>query len=155
MKTKAESQYLSWILVMGMVVALSFMLYNWSIEQATKASEALEKMTDPLVCAEIGVSLTGSCQTPTTLELNVTNTNNLEIIGLLINTIGLYPEDNNYLGVIRSDINIAPGESEYVIVLKQGTLSQAKITPVAKRGKKSFYCEEKSIVREQRELKQC
>ncbi len=152
---KGESQYLSWILIFGMIVAISYLLYNWSIDQARKTTEQLEKSTDPLVCSEISISVEGICQTSNTLEINLTNINIMEIEGLVIKTVGLYPEDEDYLDTITVANKLSPGESEEISVLKQGTLSNVELTPYVKKGNKNVYCEDKSVKKEKNELKQC
>jgi len=155
MEKKGQNQYISWILILGMMVALSFFLYNWSLSQAERTAEELEARTDPLVCAELGVNVKGSCQEFNRLVLNVTNTNNLVINGFLIKTVGLYPEDDDYLIDDSLDYEIYPGETERVVILKRNTLNQVKIVPVTLKGKKKIYCEDKSVTLEQENLGQC
>lgn len=152
---RAQSQYLSWIMILAMIVAISFLLYNWSLEQARKTGEDLEARTDPLVCSEIGLSVTGICQDFRSLEINVTNTDNLEIEGFLIRTMGLYPEDPDYLESVSIEKRVQPGVSEKIIVLKKGTLSQVTIIPYAKKKNKEIYCEDQAVTKEIEELKQC
>ncbi len=88
---KGQSQYISWILIIAMIVGISFFLYNWSLDQARRTSEELTSQTDPLVCAEVGLSVDGICQSFRSLKINVTNVNTYEIEGFLLRTVGLYP----------------------------------------------------------------
>ncbi len=152
---KGQSQYLSWIIIIAMIVAISFFLYNWSLDQARRTSEELTKQTDPLVCAEVGISIQGICQTFRSLKINITNTNNYEIEGFLFRTVGLYPEDDNYLDSSILNKKISPGDSEKIIVLKKGTLSKVQIIPFTLKNNKEIYCEDQSITKEKNELKQC
>lgn len=155
LKKKGESQYLSWILIFGMMVALSFALYNWSIDQAKKTSGQLEASTDPLVCSEIGISIDGICQDHTSLKINLSNTNKMEIEGFLVRTVGLYPEEDDYLDSQTIFMKIFPGDSEKMSILKKGTLSQVQLIPFAKRNNKNIYCEQQSVTKEQNDLKYC
>jgi hypothetical protein len=152
---KSESQYISWILLLGMTIVISYFLYNWSIGQAQRTTETIEKTADPLVCAELGFSIEGICQDSRALLFNVTNTNNVEITGFLVKTTGLYPEDSNYLYSKKVEFKVSPGDTERVKMMKKMTLSQVEITPYATKNRKDIYCEEVSVIKEKRDLKQC
>jgi len=152
---KADSQYISWILLLGLTIMLSYLLYNWSLKQAEQASQEIEKSADPLVCEELGFSIDGICQNIKTLNFNVTNSNNVEITGFIIKTTGLYPEDRDYLYSAIVNVKVSPGDTEKLSVLKKSTLSQVEITPFTTKNKKDIYCEGQSIKKEKKELKQC
>ena len=152
---RAQNQYLSWILIFGMVVALSFLLYNWSIEQATERTEELETRTDPLVCSELGISIDGSCQDFKSIKLNITNSNNVEVIGFILRTVGLYPEDDDYLQSKVIYDKIKSDNTKKFTILKKGSVSQITVVPIAKRNKKNIYCEEKAVIKEEGDLQQC
>lgn len=152
---KGQSQYLSWIIIIAMIVSISFFLYNWSLNQARRTSEELTAQTDPLICAEVGLSVDGICQSFRSLEINVTNVNTYEIEGFLLRTVGLYPEDDTYLDSEIVYVKISPSDTEKLIVLKKNTLSQVQIIPFALKNDKEIYCEDQSITKEKNELKQC
>ena len=152
---KGQSQYISWILIFAMIVAISFVLYNCSIEQAKATSEQLEASADPLTCSGISITVAGACQTFRKIELNVTNTNKVEIDGVLLRTVALYPDDPNYLDTTSVFIKIKPSDTEIISALKKGTLSQVKVIPFVKKDKKYVYCEDNSVIKEVNELKQC
>jgi hypothetical protein len=155
MKRKAQSQYISWIIIFGMVVALSFLLYNWTIERAKQTQEDLEKTTDPLVCSSIGITIDSVCQTFRTVELNVTNVNNMQISGFLLRNVGLYPDESDYVSskMVLSDLETS--DSQTLSVLKRSTLSQVQIIPFVKRSGKNVYCEDKVVVKDKQDLKYC
>jgi len=145
---KAQSQYISWVLILAMIMGISYLLYNWSINQAQKTSENLVSRTDPIICSEVGIFLNGICQSFSTLKLNVTNSKTLDIEGLQIRTIGLYSEDQDYLDTMNVEHKIITGDQENIEVIKTGTLSQVKIIPFVKKKNKNIYCEDKSIKKE-------
>ncbi len=138
-----------------MVIALSFVLYNWSVQQAEQRTQEIEERADPLVCDQIGISVDSSCQDFKSVKLNISNTDNYEVAGIELRMLGLYPEDDDYLQTKRVVENIIPGHTEKFTILKQGTLSQVAVVPLAKRNNKLIYCEEQAVVREKGELKQC
>lgn len=144
---------MSWILLFGMVVALSFVLYNWSIDQAKARSEEIKSRSDPLVCSEIGISIKGYCQDSRSLQMNISNTNNHDISNIQLRLIGLYPEDEDYLNTKVIDFELSSGDTEKLVTLKKGTLSQFTVIPVALRDGKMIYCEDQAIKKEG--IRQC
>lgn len=155
MDKKAQNQYMSWILIFGMVVALSFILYNWSIDQAKERTKEIKSRADPIACQETGISIEGSCQTFRSLKLNISNVNSLKISGFIIRTVGLYPEDENYLNTQTIFYELIPGDTEKITVIKKNTLSQIEVIPIITKDKDNVYCEEQSITKEINQLKQC
>jgi len=152
---KAQSEYLSWIMIFGLVMMLSYVLYNWSIEQAKLRSQEIEQRTDPLVCADVALSVKGSCQTYSVLYLNITNPGKLALEGLSFRFIGVHPDEETYLQSQVLFDQLTTGDTEKLKVLKHGTLSQITVIPIAKKKGKYIYCEEQAVVREVNELKQC
>lgn len=154
-KKRGQNQYISWILIFGMVIGLSFLLYNWTIQQTEQRAEEIEERTDPLACEQIGISVDGSCQDFKSVKLNITNTNNNEVQGFILRSVGLYPEDEDYIQTSTIFEKISPGYTEKITVLKQGTLSQITIIPIANKNNKNVYCEEQAVIKQQGDLKQC
>jgi hypothetical protein len=77
------------------------------------------------------------------------------IEGFLIRTVGLYPDDVNYIETLVNFVEIGPGDYKQIETLKKRTLSQVKIIPFTKKNKKNIYCEDQSITKEQDNLMQC
>ena len=150
---RGQSQYISWILLFGMAVGISFVLYNWSIEQAQTRSDEIKSRTDPLVCFQVGISINGFCQDSRKLQFNLSNTNSFDVTSFQLRTVGLYADEEDYLysSVIETRIN--SGDTEKIVMLKKGTLSQFTIIPIVKRDNKNIYCEEQGISKE--DIKQC
>lgn len=146
---------MSWILIFGMVIAMSFLLYNWSIEQATARTDELSKRTDPLTCQEIGINVDSTCQTSTTIIMNISNVENHDVAGFIFRSVGIYPEFEGYL---ESEIvygELFPGQTEKFILLKKGTLSQIELVPIVAKNNKFVYCEEQTVIKDVGELKIC
>ncbi len=149
----AQSQYISWLLIFSMVIGLSYILYNWSIDQASARAEEIEKRSNPVICNEAGISVDGVCQDYKSININITNTNNLDLKGFRIKSLGLYPDEEDYAVSEDIDYEIDPGVSEKISILKKRTVSQITIIPIAQKGKKDILCEDKSIVLG--DIKQC
>lgn len=153
MGKRGQSQYISWILLFGMVVGISFVLYNWSIEQAQTRSDEIKSRTDPLVCSQVGISIDGYCQDSRKLMFNLTNTNNFDMTSFQLRTVGLYPDEEDYLYSSVIETTLGSGDTEKISILKKGTLSQFTIVPIVRRDGKDIFCEEQGISKE--EIKQC
>jgi len=152
---RAQSQYITWMIIISIVIGMSYIFYTWAVKQATTSGEAIEKQADPVVCGNVGITMAGMCQDSNELRMNISNTNNLMLTGINIKTLGLYPEDEAYTSTIFTSTNIKSGETDKIIILKQGTLNQIKITPVTYRNGKNIYCEEKTIMFEKEDLNHC
>ena len=146
--SKGQSQYISWILIVGLIVGISYFLYSWSIQQAEITSANIEASVDPLVCSGIGISVDGICQNYNSLEINVTNVNELTINGFIVRTIGLYPELDDYLDSNTILYQIEPQDTERLLILKSSTVSQVELVPFTAKNKKYIYCEEQAILKE-------
>lgn len=152
---KAQQQYLSWIIIVAIVVAISFALYRWSIEQARQAGEDIETQTDPIVCSEVGISVKDICQDFRSIRINLTNVNTLDIIGFQIRAVGLYPDEENYLDTRTILVSIIPDDTAKLTILKKTTASQIELIPIAKRNEKNIYCEEQSVLMRKDIIKYC
>jgi hypothetical protein len=154
MNKRGDNQYISWILIFGVVVALSYVLFNWSVQQATDAKEQLEEQSDPIVCSETGISVSGSCQDEHSIKFNLTNTENKEVVGLLIRMVSLYPEEKQPEDMVLMR-SISAGFSERISILSGDTVQQIKVIPIVYRDERKITCEEKAVVREVSFLRQC
>jgi uncharacterized protein YpmB len=155
LKKRGASVYISWIIVFALVVGISFFLYNWTLEQAKKTSEDIEARTDPVVCSEVGIAIVDACQTYNTLEITLSNVNNIDLEGFLLRTVGLYPEDNDYLDSQVVYAKIRSHDTDKIITLKKRTLAQIEVVPIVNRNNKNIYCEGHSVKKEKGELLQC
>ncbi len=152
---KSESQYISWIILLGLTVLLSYFLYTWSLNQAQQVSQQIEKTADPMVCNELGFAVDGICQRPNMLLFNVTNTNNVEITGFIVSEVGLYPDEGNYLDSRVVRYSVSTGDTEKVKMLTKMTLNHVEITPFTTKNNKDIYCEGQSVKKDQNDLGQC
>jgi hypothetical protein len=155
MNNKGQNQYMSWILIFGMVIALSFLLYNWSIEQAKERTQEIESRTDPLVCQELSINIDSACQKSNTIVFNITNVNTVKVYGFVFRTVGLYPSSDDYLNSKTIYSSIEAADTKKFELIKENTLSQIQIIPIGRRKTMDIICDEKSITKEIGDLKQC
>ena len=152
---RGQSQYLSWIIILTLIISISFVLYRWSVAQAQSTSEELQARSDPVLCSDVDISVDSICQTFRTVEANITNVNNRRVDGIRYSGVGLYPDDPDYLDSKTVYKTIDTGDDEHFSILKKVTLSQVEIVPIVKRGNRDIICEEKAETVEKSKLKQC
>ena len=130
-------------------VVLSAIMLQWTKGFVKKQGEDLTTRGDVMLCGDTSINVDGICQNTQTLNMNLTNNNNLEIDKLRLRFIDLYDASE----VKQIDLKLSSGESEKYSVLKQGTTKQVKVTPIVLKKDKEIVCEEKSFTFE--EIKQC
>jgi len=152
---KAQSQYISWIIIIAMVVAISYFLYDWTLSQAQKTTDDISVSTDPLDCSGLKFQIEGICQSFNSLKFNITNIKTQNIEGFQVRTLGLYPDEPGYVDEDMVYTSLSPGITEKMTILKTRTLSLAKFVPVTKKENRLIFCEDQSVVKEINELKTC
>lgn len=149
MKKKGVSQYVGWVLLIGMAIALAAMMYNWTRGFTERQVDDLEARTDDLVCESVNFDVSSACQNSQTLNMNITNTNNLRIQRLNFQFIDLYGNSESRTQTIK----LFTGDNQKIRILKQGTLAQARVTPVVKKDNTLITCQQKSVAIEN--IEQC
>jgi hypothetical protein len=146
---RGMSTYVSWILIILMAVGLSAFMLHWTRSYVQKQGEDLTTRADSTLCNDATLNADGVCQNSQTLNINITNTNNLEIYKIRLRFIDLYDNSETKTELIR----LAAGDRDTYNILKQGTLSQVKVTPIVYKNKKEIACEDNSLTVE--DIKQC
>ncbi|MBD3203261.1 hypothetical protein GF327_03135 [Candidatus Woesearchaeota archaeon] len=147
---KGVSVYVSWIIVIAIVVSLSFIMYQWTLDRVKSKNQELNTRSDLALCEQVAVNIDGICQNPQILNINITNTKNIKIDRLVFRLVDIYGNSQNR----EEEVNIYPGEKEInSAVLKQGTLSSARIIPVIIQDQTYILCQSASI--EKQNIDQC
>ncbi len=150
MKTKkGVSLYISWILIMVLVIVLSATMFNWYKQQAQRTGEILEEKASADICNKVSISILDICQNTQTLNINISNKNDIKINQLVFGLIDIYNDPDTK----KVNITIYPGETEHIEIIKQGTLYQVDVTPVAVSGKISNICPNSKVFKNN--IKQC
>ncbi|MBU0757739.1 MAG: hypothetical protein KKF44_06735 [Nanoarchaeota archaeon] len=150
MKKRGIGSYLSWILIVSMVIVISAFMINWTLERVKKTSHQIEKSTDELLCREVGINIQGICQNSKILNMNISNVGNIKIDRIQIRMISMYDDPETK----EVDISLYPGDFETgFTVLKQGTLQSVKLIPLIKTEDEEIICPENSI--EKQKIEQC
>ncbi|MFP4117472.1 MAG: hypothetical protein ACLFTR_00960 [Candidatus Woesearchaeota archaeon] len=139
---KADAIWLSWVLLLAFVVALSVFMFAWSEERGEMFAGELRVMADTAECNSVRIRIEDICQNPQSLEFNITNRESITVNQLSMNIYDVYvesPISRDY------DVDIRPADTRNVRVLKQSTTYQLEIVPVIITEDDMIYCYEKSL----------
>ena len=139
---KAEAIWLSWVLLLAFVVALSAFMFGWSTERNELFASELRVMADTAECDSIGIRVDDICQNPQSLNMNVSNRDSIAVSQLAMNVYDVYMENPLSREV---DVSIRPAESENVRVLKQSTTQEVEIVPVIITQDNKIFCYERAL----------
>ena len=93
MNKKAVHVWISYVILIGFVVALAAFLYTWMIDYSSEKSlEIKERVYDTELCDSIAASMT-ACNISQTLYINVTNRGDIRINQLVFRL----ENDNGYV----------------------------------------------------------
>jgi len=148
-KKRGVTVYISWVLVLLLVVILSAILYNWYIKRVQSSSETLKEITDKELCNSVGVNIESLCQNTQSLNINITNTRDITINQVVFGFSDIYNDPETK----KKNITIESGETARIEILKQGTLGQVEITPVIFIDNKDYYCKNSKVYKNN--IKQC
>ncbi|MFW6230891.1 MAG: hypothetical protein ACOC32_02610 [Nanoarchaeota archaeon] len=140
---KAEALWISWVLLLAFVVALSVFMFNWTQERNQVFANELNVMSDTAECDSVGIYVENICQNPQALYMNISNKNSIQIDQLALNIYDVYLEN-----LLSREVNVSiyPSEKENVQVLKQATTQQLEIVPVVFTETDKIFCYKKTVI---------
>ena len=144
MNKRAIHIWVSWVLLMAFVIALSALMFEWTTSYTEEKSVELQKRTyDTTECAHIGLNIDYVCQDTTdtqVLYINITNTNDIAVDKLIFRFFDIH--DVN-VETKEQTLKLKPGKSERLKILKQGTLKRAEVIPIIFKDDYEVVCREK------------
>ena len=142
---KGNSMWISWILLMAFAVVISIFMYDWIFGFSSDAASDLEQRTYAAEgCDDISIAILGICQDTQTLYINITNTKNLRVKQLVFRVYDIYDEPETK----TKTLDVFPGRTESVQVLKQGRTGRLEIIPVSKKKDSTIMCNERMVIKE-------
>lgn len=139
---KGAALWLSWVLLLGFVVAISAFMFTWTSGQNEKFAKDLRKMSDTAECDSTGLIIQNICQNPQVLYMNITNKNTIKIDQLVFNIFDVYLDAPLSRTV---NVSLKPSEIESIEILKQSTTQQVEITPVILTDEDQIFCYSKAV----------
>ncbi|MCP3681917.1 MAG: hypothetical protein GY861_04430 [bacterium] len=134
---KGVSQWISWVLLMGLAIALGTGFYYWMQNYTEESTaETILRADYAILCEDAGVSITNVCQNTQTLNMNLTNSNNLRVKGLVFRIFDIYDMPQT----VEWNETIDPQETKNVVIVKQGISNQLELIPIIYSGKNRLIC---------------
>jgi len=142
MNKKAESLWISYVLLVAFVVALSAFTYSWMTAYTSDTSEEIkERVFNSELCDSLGVSVTACLNTSTSQDLyiNVTNRGDLRITKLIFRLIQTSGSSVSDMHVIEIDSVIKPqgtksfAAAQLNLTFEVGNGTLAEVVPVTEK----------------------
>ena len=140
---KADAVWLSWVLLLAFVVALSVFMFAWTEDRGEMFIGELRVMADTAECNSVRIGIRDICQRPQSIEMNITNRDSIAINQLAVNIYDVYVESPASHDI---NINIRPSDVQNIRILKQSTTHQIEIVPVLITEQDLIYCYDRTIV---------
>ena len=126
----------------AMVVAIGFFVLNWSRGFTEDTVEDIVERGDALTtCQNSGIDIKNLCQNTQTLNMDVTNTNDIKIEGLQFRMFDIYDRPQTS----SRNVTIDPQKTKSVKVIKQGIIKDADIFPIVKKGDQRIICTSRTV----------
>jgi FlaG/FlaF family flagellin (archaellin) len=108
-RKRAESLWISFVLLMGFMVILSTIVYTWLVGYVRDSGADVKKVVYNYdKCDSLSVSIDNACLDSQTLAINVSNRNSLRIDALLLRAY----DASGLPQVLQRNITIKPGKQK-------------------------------------------
>lgn len=149
---KADSSWISWVLLMAFAVVMSAVVYNWMFGFTKSSATSMEQRSmNAAECEQVGISVDYVCQDAQSLYIDFTNRNNLNIDKVIVRMYNIYGEPIQPLFEKRIALN--PKESGTVQVPKTGAIKRVDVIPETIQKNVEVMCTEMAAKAEQIEFK--
>ena len=145
MHKKSMAAWISWVMLVGLSVVIGMFVLNWSRELVTKHGEDLKERADyAALCENMDIRIDSICQNTQTLNMNVSNNNNLKVESVIVRMIDIYGSPQ----LRETNIIIKPEEKKELKIVKQGIVQKVEVVPAAFSGSKRIVCQNKKVALE-------
>ncbi|MBI2142022.1 hypothetical protein HYU15_00855 [Candidatus Woesearchaeota archaeon] len=125
---KAVAAWISWVLLVGLSVVIAMFVLGWARGLVTKHGEDIKERADyAALCENLDIRLESICQNTQTLNMNVSNNNNLKVESIMVRMVDIYKE---------------------LKIVKQGLLQKIEVIPATFSGSKRIVCQNKKVTSE-------
>lgn len=134
---KAVSVWVSYVMLTALVVSLGVIVLNWSKSTTQETVDDIVERGDALTtCSATGIDVRDLCQNTQSLNMNVTNTNEVKLEALWASIFDIY----NRPQTSSVNITIQPQKTKAVDLLKQGIVKRVELSPVVSKSGKKIKC---------------
>ena len=139
---KGISLWVSWVLVMMLAVILGTVYFGWMRDYAVETVDDVQERSDYItVCESSGIWVKNICQNTQTLNMNITNSNDLKIDEVIVRTINVYGDPTTDI----RNVTLIPGETKNIEVLKQEITKQMEIIPIIHKDSRRIICSSRTV----------
>ena len=144
LKKRGISAWLSWVLMMGLAVALGAFFFGFARDYATSSAEdARFRGETRTSCDNSALLVKGICQNAQALNINISNVDALDIEAIAFRITDIF--DNPELRQVNETLR--PNEERNFRVVRQGTAKQVEVIPVVSGGGRDILCEERKVIK--------
>ncbi len=129
-------------MLVSLGVILGFFVLNWARGMTEERGVELTERADySALCSSIGARIDSVCQNTQTLNMNITNNNNLDIDSIMVGMIDIYGSPQ----LRELNTTIKPGEKKEIKVVKQGIIQKMDFSPATFSRNKRIVCQNKRV----------
>ena len=136
---RADYIWISWVLLMAMVIVLSVITMNWIFGYTQSNVDVIKKRTENTQeCESTGMSIESVCQTSKTIHITIANRNNLQITKVIFRFFDYRREP--LLPTREKKVALDPDEQQQFILQKDGVVQYIEAIPVTSTGEYEVTC---------------
>jgi len=142
MNKKGISVWISYVMLTALVVSLGFIVFGWTTRTTEDTVEVIVERGDTLIaCGLAGLDVRNLCQNTQTLNMDVTNTNDVKLLGVWVRMFNIYDRPQ----VSSRNTTINPQKTKSIQVIKQGIIKEVNIIPMIEVDDKRVLCESRKL----------
>lgn len=127
MDKKGQAVWISWVILIGMVVIIGAFVGRFYINTAKESSEKIKGfLQDTEVCSSVGLSVNSVCQLPEALNIEVANIRSINVDKVVFR---IYDAGYDSESITVSAL-IEPGKSEEIFIGKSRMAARVDVIPL-------------------------
>jgi len=139
---RGVSVWISYVMLTALVVSIGFFVLRFTRDTAEDTVEDIVERGDALTtCQNTGINVDNLCQNTQTLNMDVTNTNDIKIKGLWVRMFDIY----NKPQISSRNVTISPQKTKNVKIIKQGIIKDVDILPIVEKDGTRILCDSRKL----------
>ena len=139
---KGVAVWISWVLVVAFAALIGSLVFKWMIVYVKEQTVQIEeRVYDESLCERLSLVVKDLCQEDQKLNLKLLNNGFLTINRLIFR---MFDVENNPF-VIEQTIDLSPGRTESIEVIKQGHTNNLDIIPVTVDNNREVVCQQPTV----------
>ena len=131
--------WISWVLVVAFAALIGSLVFKWMIVYVKEQTVQIEeRVYDESLCEDLSLVVKDLCQKDQKLNFKLLNNGFLTVDRLIFR---MFDVENNPF-VVEQAIELSPGRTENVEVIKQGHINNLEIIPVTIENNREIVCQQ-------------